>query len=198
LKREIETINNRQAHFNALGGVLFIDEAYSLFSDSKIDYGHEAVATLVKAMEDKRDEFVCILAGYTDEMDSMLGMNPGLRDRIQFTIDFPDYSVSELLRIFEKLCKDNKYRLTEPAKVALQSGLESIVSAKSPNFSNGRLVRKLFERTRIKQALRASNSIITEDDIKSTLEEKDFAAMTATKEREPIGFQTDLHSRNIS
>ena len=93
----------------AMGGVLFIDEAYSLFTESGIDYGHEAVATLVKAMEDNREDFVCILAGYTKEMDDFIDMNLGLRDRIQFYVDFPDYDESELLEIYEMFCRDNKF-----------------------------------------------------------------------------------------
>ena len=173
---------------SAMGGVLFIDEAYSLFSESGIDYGHEAVATLVKAMEDKRDDFVCILAGYTNEMWQMLDMNPGLRDRVQFYIDFPDYNEAELMKIFENLCKENKYKLTKTCKDTLGEGFSRFIAAKGQNFSNGRFVRKIFERTRMKQALRASNNIITEDDIQAVFAEKDIAALFNGKGQKPIGF----------
>jgi SpoVK/Ycf46/Vps4 family AAA+-type ATPase len=173
---------------SALGGVLFIDEAYSLFAGSDKDYGHEAVSTLVKAMEDKRDEFVCILAGYTQDMNAMLDMNPGLRDRVQFYIDFPDYSESELLQIFERLCKDNKYRLSQSAADVLVGGFSRIVRAKSENFSNGRLARKLFERVRMKQALRTSTNVITDVDIRTVFAEPDIAAMMCGGGRVRIGF----------
>lgn len=174
---------------SAMGGVLFIDEAYSLFVEDKIDYGNEAVATLVKAMEDRRDEFVCILAGYTSEMNAMLDMNPGLRDRIQFYIEFQDYSEPELVAIFEKLCKDNKYRLTEPAVEALRAGFARIVNAKSQNFSNGRLVRKVFERMRIKQAMRTEGNTITDADVDEVFAEKDIAALLG-ESRGGIGFRS--------
>ena len=174
----------------ALGGVLFIDEAYSLFTGDrdKIDYGNEAVATLVKYMEDKRDEFVCILAGYTREMNDMLNMNPGMRDRIGFYINFPDYGANELLQIFEKMCKYNKYKLSQSARNILSDGFTRIVRAKGANFSKGRLVRKIFERVRMKQALRSSNSIITDADILSAFAEKDIAVMFGSDNRVKIGF----------
>ena len=154
----------------------------------KIDYGHEAVATLVKAMEDKRDEFVCILAGYTKEMTDMIGMNPGMRDRIGFYVDFPDYSASELLQIFEKLCRESRYKLSESAKTALSDGLARIVRGKRQNFSNGRLARKIFERVRMKQALRASNSVISDADIAAAFAEPDIAAMFGNGNGRKIGF----------
>ena len=179
---------------SALGGVLFIDEAYSLFVEDNIDYGHEAVATLVKAMEDKRDEFICILAGYTKEMNSMINMNPGLRDRIQFYVNFPDYKPAELLQIIEKLCKENKYKLTKPAKELLLDGFARILKMDSENFSNGRIVRKIFERVRVKQALRASNNTIEDRDVNAVFAENDIAALLENKERASIGF-TAYNSR---
>jgi SpoVK/Ycf46/Vps4 family AAA+-type ATPase len=173
---------------SAMGGVLFIDEAYSLFAGDKIDYGHEAVATLVKAMEDKRDEFVCILAGYTKEMNAMLDMNPGLRDRVQFYIDFPNYTETELLQIFKDLCKESKYKLSKSAVDSLLDNFSRIIKAKSQNFSNGRLVRKLFERVRMKQALRTSSNIITDTDIKAVFNEPDIAVLIKGNNRATIGF----------
>jgi len=173
---------------SALGGVLFIDEAYALIEREDDAYGKEAIATLVKIMEDKRDEFVCILAGYTDDMNAMLDVNPGLRDRIQFHIDFPDYSLSELMQIFELFCKDNDYILSKPAGSALEVGLMRILNAKSKNFANGRLVRKIFERVRMKQAMRASDNTITKQDILETFSEKDIAALLGNV-RPAMGFQ---------
>jgi AAA+ superfamily predicted ATPase len=182
-------IKTRNKIESAMGGVLFIDEAYSLFTGDHIDYGYEAVATLVKAMEDHRNEFVCILAGYTKEINAMLDMNPGLRDRVQFYIDFPDYSEAELMRIFEKLCRENKYRLAQCAADALTDGFSRIVKAKNRNFSNGRLVRKLFERVRMKQALRASNNTITDKDIEAVFAEADISVLFKGSNRAVIGFR---------
>jgi SpoVK/Ycf46/Vps4 family AAA+-type ATPase len=161
----------------SLGGVLFIDEAYSLFSDSDRDYGNEAVATLVKAMEDKRDEFVCIMAGYTKEMNAMIDMNPGLRDRVQFYIDFPDYADTELMQIFDGFCNEKKYHLTKPARNLLIKELALFAGSKNKNFANGRFVRKLFERICIKQAQRTSGYNIIERDITAALESPDIASI---------------------
>jgi len=173
---------------SALGGVLFIDEAYSLIERHDDAYGKEAIATLVKIMEDKRDEFVCILAGYTEDMNAMLDVNPGLRDRIQFHINFPDYNISELMQIFEKFCKENAYKLSRPARAALEDGITRIVGAKSHNFSNGRLVRKIFERVRIKQAFRATDDTITKSDVQEAFAETDIANLFGN-ERMAIGFR---------
>ncbi len=171
----------------SLGGVLFIDEAYALFTDSHQDYGNEAVATLVKAMEDKRDRFVCIMAGYSKEMDDMIHMNPGLRDRVQFTIDFPDYTEQELIKIFLKFCAEYKYTLSKAAKSDLFDTFSRIVEAKGKNFSNGRLVRKIFDRVRVKQAQRTSDSVIIPEDIAAALSEPDIA-VTLQGECTKIGF----------
>lgn len=137
---------------SALGGVLFIDEAYSLFSDEKYDYGTEAVAALVKLMEDHRRHFVCIMAGYTEEMDKMLDMNPGLRSRIQFYIDFPDYDSAEMMEILRAMCEEEHYTLCEEAASSLGLLFDDIVANKDRSFANGRTVRNIFEQLRFKQA----------------------------------------------
>ncbi len=95
----------------ARGGVLFIDECYSLFSESKIDFGHEAVSTLVKKMEDLRDDLIVIFAGYPKEMEEFINMNPGLRDRIQFKMVFNDYNDADLMQILMKFIKDNEHQV---------------------------------------------------------------------------------------
>ena len=118
----------------------------------------------------------------------MLNMNPGMRDRISFYVDFPDYNADELLQIFELMCRDNKYKLSQPAKDILTDGFTRIARAKDMNFSNGRLVRKTFERVRMKQALRASNSIITDADILAAFEESDIAAIFGKSNRVKMGF----------
>lgn len=136
----------------AEGGVLFIDEAYSLISDESGGFEQEAIATLLKEMEDKRDKICVILAGYENRMEELLEMNPGFKSRIQFTIDFPDYSEEELYSIFKSLCRNEKYLLTANIKPIL---LECFKQArKDYNFSNGRFVRSLFEKIKIEQANR--------------------------------------------
>ena len=176
---------------SALGGVLFIDEAYSLAlcGDERDSFGEEALSTLVKLMEDKRDEFVCILAGYTDEMNTMIDVNPGLRDRIQFYVDFPDYSDNELLQIFEALCKEKKYRLSPAAKTVLQDAFKRMIRAKSRNFANGRVVRKVFERVRLKQAIRTASDTLARCDVEAALAEEDIAALLNNNVRPLIGFK---------
>ena len=173
-----------------MGGVLFIDEAYALANNSaSYDYGHEAIDTLVKRLEDHRKDFVCIMAGYTKEMDQMLDSNPGLRDRIQFYIDFPDYSAEELVQIYCKYAHEEEYQIDAEAKDAFLQMAEQIVRAKDQNFSNARLVRKVFERTRMKQALRTDNNVITAADIEAAFTEPDMQAVLGkTQALRQIGF----------
>ena len=162
---------------DALGGVLFIDEAYALVSNAAYDYGHEAINTLVKRLEDSRRDFVCIMAGYTNEMNQMLSSNPGLRDRIQFYIDFPNYSAEELVQIYCKYAESEAYQLGADAKVTLRQMAEQIIRNKDENFSNARLIRKVFERTRMKQAMRTSDNMISAEDIQAVFAESDMRAL---------------------
>lgn len=175
----------------AMGGILFIDEAYSLgLYDRGHDFGEEVLSTLVKRMEDYRKEFICIMTGYPAEMDKMLVVNPGLRDRIQFFIDFPDYTAVELLEIFCGYCTAEYYEIEVSALEFLRGYLDKIVKFKERNFANARLIRKVFERVRIKQALRADDNLITADDIHSVFQEKDISELI--KLRTPqisIGFK---------
>ncbi|MFB0921139.1 MAG: AAA family ATPase, partial [Oscillospiraceae bacterium] len=174
----------------AMGGVLFIDEAYSLgLYDRGYDYGEEAISTLVKRMEDYRKDFVCIMAGYTDEMDKMLSLNPGLKDRVQFYIDFPDYDAAELLQIFCLQCSKGSFILTCEARKAAQHYFEEIIRCKDEHFANARLVRKIFERVRMKQVLRTSENVIEECDIAAVFCEKDMANLLESGSRvKRIGF----------
>ena len=133
----------------SLGGVLFIDEAYSLVGD---DYGDEAIATLVNAMEDHRDDLVVIAAGYPDEMDGFLDANPGLASRFRTVIAFDDYDDDELLAIFRGLCKDNDFVLAQGFEGVLRLRLS--VEPRGRGFANGRLVRNLFEGAIAAQAVR--------------------------------------------
>lgn len=174
---------------DAIGGVLFIDEAYALASNAAYDYGHEAINTLVKRLEDSRKDFVCIMAGYTNEMNQMLSSNPGLRDRIQFYIDFPDYSAEELVQIYCKYAESEAYQLGTDAKVTLRQMAEQIIRNKDENFSNARLIRKVFERTRMKQAMRTSDNMISAEDVQAVFAESDMRALLdSVQVQRHIGF----------
>lgn len=170
----------------ALGGVLFIDEAYALFGAKERDYGHEAVATLVKLMEDHRKEFVCILAGYPEEMDEMLDMNPGMRGRVQFYIDFPDYSVQEMMAIFASMCRAEGYVVSESAAAALEKFFEKL--SREEDFANGRTVRRVFEQIRIKQAVRSELMDIEEADVRAAADSMPLRSSALPRGR-TIGFR---------
>ena len=142
---------------SALDGVLFIDEAYSLISGSENDFGKEAIATLLKRMEDNRDRLIVILAGYTKNMKDFIDSNPGLQSRFNRYIEFPDYSSDELLQIFESNMKKYEYHFGEGAKENLQQYFENEVAHKDANFGNGRLVRNVFEKTLERQANRLAS-----------------------------------------
>jgi SpoVK/Ycf46/Vps4 family AAA+-type ATPase len=136
-----------QAKINeALDGVLFIDEAYSLAPQEAQDvYGGEAVQTLLKRAEDDRARLVVILAGYPDEMDAMLKSNPGLSSRFNRVLHFEDYSPVELARIFGWLCKSNHYKLADGTRAKLMLGLSELHRRRDRHFGNGRAVRNVFE-----------------------------------------------------
>ena len=141
----------------AMGGVLFIDEAYSLVaSDSPWDYGHEAVSTLIKAMEDFRGKFCVILAGYKNEMLNMISSNPGFKSRIQFTLDFPNYSRQELENIAKLMLEKRKYTTDE---YALNRILDiTDIKRKDPNFANARELRNILDQVIMCQNLRCVGS----------------------------------------
>ena len=159
---------------SALDGILFIDEAYSLVDGGNSDYGKEAIATLLKRMEDDRDRLVVILAGYTDDMKRFIDSNPGLQSRFNRYVEFPDYSAEELFQIFESSTKKYEYSLTEEAATVLKSILSNAVEHKDKNFGNGRFVRNLFEKVIENQANRISSvSDITAESL-ATIEAEDI------------------------
>lgn len=137
----------------AMGGILFIDEAYSLARGGEKDFGKEAIDTLVKSMEDFREQFVLILAGYHDEMDRFLLTNPGLRSRFPIKISFPNYSTNELLAIANLMLKERQYNLSINAREELRMILER-ESREFRNSGNARLVRNIIERAIRRQAVR--------------------------------------------
>ena len=144
---------------SALDGVLFIDEAYSLIAGGDNDYGKEAIATLLKRMEDDRDRLVVILAGYTKEMKDFIDSNPGLQSRFNRYIEFPDYNADDLYQIFCKQLKQFDYTITEEAEHALKEYLAYQVAHKDQNFGNARFVRNVFERTLQNQANRLAKEV---------------------------------------
>lgn len=148
----------------ALGGILFVDEAYSLARGGEKDFGKEAIDTLVKEMEDNRNKFILILAGYKYEMEYFLNTNPGLRSRFPIQIDFPDYTIEELLQIAEVMVKNRQYKLTESAKRKLMKIL--IKNDASREMGNARMVRNIIEKAIRKQAVRVLNKVnITKEDL---------------------------------
>ncbi len=139
----------------ARGGVLFIDEAYALTSArGEGDFGSEAVDTLLKEMEDHRDDFIVIAAGYEDKMAEFLGSNPGLKSRFNKFVRFPDYSAEELVEIFRRMAASNKYELSEGALDKVKHILSAAHAGRDENFGNARLVRNLFEQSLAFQANR--------------------------------------------
>lgn len=140
---------------SAMGGVLFVDEAYALVNNSGIgttDYGKEAIDTLVKAMEDHRGKFCVILAGYKNEMLKMLDVNPGFKSRIQFMLDFPNYSRDELQCITKLMLEQRKYSIMEPAMNRLLDITD--IKRKDPNFANAREIRNILDQVIMCQNLR--------------------------------------------
>lgn len=157
---------------SAMGGVLFIDEAYALMDTKGGGYGDEAIATLLKLMEDKRDSLVVIVAGYSNEMKRFIDANPGLQSRFTRYIDFPDYSSDELFDIFLLSVRKYDYRLTDDAQQYLRGCLNQVIANKSKNFGNGRYVRNLFESCTTNQANRLATKVdLTDEDLQTLTKE---------------------------
>jgi probable Rubsico expression protein CbbX len=141
----------------ALGGVLFIDEAYYLYKpDNERDYGSEAIEILLQVMENQRDDLVVILAGYKEPMDKFYESNPGLSSRIANHIDFPDYTVEELLKISKLMLEEQQYQLTPGAEVALKDYITK--RKEKPLFANARSIKNALDRARMRQANRIFDS----------------------------------------
>lgn len=159
---------------NAIGGILFIDEAYSLARGGEKDFGKEAIDAMVKAMEDHKDNLILILAGYHQEMEQFIITNPGLRSRFPITITFEDYSIEQLVEIAELMVERREYKLTKGSKAKLFNIL-SIRRRRDGNHSgNARLVRNLIEKAIRKQAVRLNNNSICSREDLITLNREDF------------------------
>lgn len=157
---------------SAMGGVLFIDEAYSLASESENDFGSEAIDTLLKAMEDNREDIVVIVAGYDGLMDNFIHSNPGLESRFNRYMHFDDYSVDEMLAILDLQLKKGQYVLEEDASEAVREYIES-ANASSVSFGNARGVRNIFEKLLVEQANRIAKieNVTREELLKITVED---------------------------
>ena len=166
----------------ALGGVLFIDEAYALNSKSENDFGQEAIDTLLKAMEDHRDDLVVIVAGYDGLMDEFVHSNPGLESRFNRYLHFDDYTADEMLAILDLQLKKGQYRLGNDAREAVRDYIAA-ANTSSISFGNARGVRNIFERLLVAQANRLSQGgDISRDDL-MTITADDVAAARASDEK---------------
>ncbi|MHB8892519.1 MAG: AAA family ATPase, partial [Candidatus Limnocylindrales bacterium] len=176
---------------SAIGGVLFIDEAYALSDGDNQDFGGEAVATLVKMMEDHRSNLAVIVAGYRDEMWTFIRSNPGLRSRFTRYIDFPNYSTAELVRIFETMTAAARVRLGDGVGERVQALLDQAIDVR--DFGNARYVRSLFEQAYANMAARA----LADDTIDAaeldlmTVDDIPVTDASAGEPRRRIGFRAD-------
>lgn len=169
-------MKTRKLAESAIGGVLFIDEAYSLTDTGENDFGGEAIDTLLKIMEDNRDDLVVIVAGYPELMGDFIDSNPGLESRFNKYMEFEDYTAEEMLAIFKMQCGKNYYTLTESAEAELAALLETASSA-AGTFGNARGVRNVFENVLVAQANRlAGSENITKETLMEILPEDIKAA----------------------
>jgi len=147
-------IKTNQLIDSAMGGVLFIDEAYTLKSNDQDSFGAEAIDTLLKRLEDDRGKFICIVAGYTDNMHDFIDSNPGLKSRFTQTIHFDDYTPDELTQIFINLCKGKSFTVDEDTQAAIHRQFEQLYLRRDKNFGNAREARRIFDQAVEKQSQR--------------------------------------------
>ena len=168
----------------AMGGVLFIDEAYALNGRSENDFGQEAIDTILKAMEDHRDDLVVIVAGYTDLMDRFIHSNPGLESRFNRFLLFDDYTTDEMVDIFRMQCKKGCYQLTEEARPLIRDYIAE--ESADDSFGNARGVRNLFEQILVRQAGRLAGQ--------ASVNREDLTRITAA-DVEAVGRANDLEAK---
>lgn len=170
-------LKTQSAIKKARGGILFVDEAYSLFSDTSLDFGAEAIATLMKSMEDERDQFIVVMAGYPEPMKNLIASNPGLKSRIKHNLMFEDFNAQDMIKIFEKFCGDHHYTLHPDAVAPLKKLLETAYK-QGATLSNGRFVRNVFERALEKMALRVINANLETHEALSTIVFTDIPSLS--------------------
>lgn len=175
----------------ALGGILFIDEAYSLSSGDGEDFGREAIETLLKMMEDHRHELVVVVAGYTTKMDEFLSSNPGLRSRFNKFVHFEDYTAEQLKQIFISFGKKADYKLSAAAEEKLLEVFKTLCASRDESFGNARLARNLFEATISRQANRIVSLPEINEEVLSTFEAEDIPSA------EEVQTNTDMMPRKI-
>lgn len=180
---------------SALGGVLFIDEAYSLVEGDKGSFGQEAVDTLLKLMEDHRDNLVVIAAGYPEKMATFINSNPGLRSRFNKFISFDDYSAEQMMQIFESFCKGSGFEVAPDAVALLEGLFQQMYSSRKEDFGNGRDVRNLFESVITHQANRIVSLANVDEKVLATIEADDVKLAMAgsgaptVKAKAGVGFR---------
>jgi SpoVK/Ycf46/Vps4 family AAA+-type ATPase len=167
-------VRTREVMESALGGTLLIDEAYALARGSEQDFGREAIDTVVKFMEDHRDDLAVIAAGYPTEMAGFIDANPGLQSRFARTIHFPDYTTEELVAIFESMSAKSRYHLDEPGALKLAEVIHA--EPRTRGFGNARFVRNVFEAAVSRQAERLASVEHPTDEQLTTLTGDDIAS----------------------
>ena len=168
----------------AMGGVLFIDEAYYLYrAENERDYGQEAIEILLQVMEDNRDDLVVILAGYADRMEHFFSSNPGFRSRMAHHIEFPDYSDRELVAIGELILREQNYRLSPAAGATFAEYVA--LRRRQPHFANARSVRNALDRAKLRQAERLVNSGVVSVEALSTIEREDILVSRVFDDNQP-------------
>lgn len=174
----------------AVGGVLFIDEAYYLYrAENERDYGQEAIEILLQFMENRRDDLVVILAGYKDRMETFFQSNPGLHSRIAHHLDFPDYTLDELMQIGELMAREQMYAFDESSREAFRDYLQLRIH--QPHFANGRSVRNAIDRIKLRQAIRLVES-------GGRIRKEELARIDAIDIRQSRVFQGELESEATS
>ena len=156
-------IKTQEKITEAMGGILFIDEAYTLAKEGN-DFGQEAIDTILKAMEDSRDNLIVIVAGYDEPMQKFINSNPGLKSRFNKYFHFPDYTSDELVEIFKKMIQKYDYSITDDAMKVVIKNIEDMESRKGSNFANARDVRNYFEQIITREAMRISTMPNPSDD----------------------------------
>ena len=170
-------LKTRQTLDAALGGMLLIDEAYALARGGENDFGREAIDTLVKFMEDHRDDLAIVAAGYVEEMADFIDTNPGLKSRFTRTVNFPDYTTAELVQIFDGLGAKNHYTCSEAAAERVRELIDA--EPRTRGFGNARFVRNLFETAVSHQAMRVAPLTDPSDEQLTTLVATDIAPVDA-------------------